>query len=228
MAVTEPTINRNIRDHVEPDDLPAGRSEFTRFLMIYKFAIDEVTTKVNILREEFTHLHAYNPIEHVNTRLKTAGSIMAKARHRDCARSLDEIRENIFDIAGVRLTCSFVSDVYTIFDLLTGQTDVTVIDIKDYIANPKPNGYQSLHAIVQIPVFLSTGTENVFVEMQFRTVAMDFWASLEHKIYFKYNRDVPAALLEELTEAANTAAHLDQRMQKLHQVVSSLPPRTDD
>lgn len=196
--------------------------EFTRFSMVYKFGMDEITTKINILREEFTHLRDYNPIEHVNTRLKTPDSILQKAQRRGCGTSFDELREHIRDIAGVRVTCSFVSDVYTIFEMLTGQADVTVVDVEDYIATPKPNGYQSLHTTVQVPVFLSGGVEDVFVELQIRTVAMDFWASLEHKIYYKYNRAVPASLLAELKEAADTAARLDERMERLHRQVLAL------
>lgn len=200
-------------------DLRGGHGELTRFLMVYKFAIDEVTTKVNILREEFTHLHDYNPIEHVTARLKSPESILAKVRRRDAEPTLDGIRATIQDIAGVRVTCSFVSDVHTIFGMFSDQTDVTVVEIEDYITEPKPNGYQSLHAIVEVPVFLSGGPQNVPVEMQFRTVAMDFWASLEHKIYYKFDRDVPAALIDELREAADTAARLDARMQRLHETV---------
>jgi putative GTP pyrophosphokinase len=196
-------------------------SGFTRFSMIHKFAIDEIRTKIDILREEFIHLHAYNPIEHVNARLKTIESVIAKARRRGCPLNSEAIRENIRDVAGVRVTCSFVSDVYTIFDVFTAQSDVTVVEVEDYIAHPKANGYQSLHVAVKIPVFLSTGAEDVFVEMQFRTIAMDFWASLEHKIYYKYDRDVPESLLQELKEAADTAAALDQRMQRLHREVST-------
>ncbi len=207
----------------EVGELALTSGAFTRFSMIHKFAIDEVTTKINILREEFIHLHDYNPIEHVNARLKTPESVLAKARRRDCPLELDAIRANIRDVAGVRVTCSFVSDVYSMFEVFTAQADITVIDVEDYIAEPKSNGYQSLHATVQVPVFMSTGAEDVFVEMQFRTVAMDFWASLEHKIYYKYDRDVPTWLLDDLKEAAETAAALDRRMQRLHRVVSSLP-----
>ena len=199
-------------------------AEFRRFSMIHKFAIDEVTTKINILREEFINLHDYNPIEHVNSRLKSVQSVIAKARRRGCALEIDAVREEIRDIAGLRITCSFVSDVYTMFEVFTAQSDITVVDVEDYIANPKPNGYQSLHATVQVPVFLSTGAELVYVEMQFRTVAMDFWASLEHKIYYKYDRDVPESLLAELKEAAETAAALDRRMQRLHREVADLQP----
>jgi putative GTP pyrophosphokinase len=194
------------------------------FLMLYKFAIDEVTTKLTILREEFEHLNEYNPIEHVNARLKSESSIAEKARRRGVALDPDALRDRMLDIAGVRITCSFVSDVYTTFDLLTGQNDIQVVEVEDYIASPKPNGYRSLHTIVRVPVFLSSGVEHVPVELQFRTVAMDFWASLEHKIFYKYDRDVPADLLAELTAAADTAAGLDARMQRLHREVAALVP----
>lgn len=193
--------------------------ELTRFLMVYKFAIDEVTTKLGILREEFTHLHDYNPIEHVAARLKSPDSIAAKAQRLGTELTLDAIGSTILDIAGVRVTCSFVSDVYTIFSMLAEQSDVTVVEVEDYIAEPKPNGYQSLHAIVEVPVFLSDGPVTVPVELQLRTVAMDFWASLEHKIYYKYDRTVPDELLQELRDTADIAAQLDARMEALHQQI---------
>lgn len=218
VATTEPAREPNGQS-ADGFDLQGPSRELTRFLMMYKFAIDEVTTKVNILREEFTHLHEYNPIEHVTARLKSPESIVKKARRRNHDLSFEVIRAEIQDIAGVRVTCSFVSDVHTIFRMFSAQADVSVIEVEDYIADPKPNGYQSLHAIVEIPVFLSGGPENVPVEMQFRTVAMDFWASLEHKIYYKYDGAVPGALLEELREAAEVAARLDARMQHLHHEV---------
>ena len=202
-----------------PSDDPLG-AELDRFVMVHGFAIDEITTKINILRDEFHHLHDDNPIEHVRARLKTRASIMAKAQRRGCASSVDAIRRSIRDVAGVRVVCSFVSDVYSIFHIFMRQADVTLVDVDDYIARPKANGYQSLHATVQIPVFLSTGTEQLHVEMQFRTIAMDFWASLEHKIYYKYDRQVPPGLLDELREAAATAAQLDERMQRLHRAVA--------
>ena len=201
--------------------LLAARPGFTRFVMRYKFAVDEVTTKMSILREEFRELHDYNPIEHLNARLKTPESILAKALRRGVAPTFDDLRHHVRDIAGVRVICSFTSDVRTIFELFTGQDDVTVVDVDDYITHPKSNGYRSLHATVQVPVFLSTGCEQVYVEMQFRTVAMDFWASLEHKIFYKYDREVPAGLVEELREAAETATMLDERMERLHRKVAS-------
>jgi putative GTP pyrophosphokinase len=205
----------------------AFAAELDRFVMIHRFAIDEITTKINILRDEFHHLHDNNPIEHVRARLKTPASIIAKARRRGYAMSTETIRRHIHDVAGVRVVCSFVSDVYSIFDIFLRQSDITVVDIEDYIARPKPNGYQSLHATVQIPVFLSTGTEHLHVEMQFRTIAMDFWASLEHKIYYKYGREVPLALRAELDEAAATATQLDERMQRLHREVIAIGDGVD-
>lgn len=203
-------------------DLAPTRREMTRFLMMYGFAIDEVTTKIDILRQEFNHIHDYNPIEHVTSRLKSPEGIIVKARRIDCDLDVASVGARIKDIAGVRVVCSFVKDVYTLFEMFTAQTDVTVVEVEDYIANPKPNGYKSLHAIVQIPVFLSTGPQPVDVEMQFRTVAMDFWASLEHKIYYKYDRQVPSGLLDELRDAADIAAGLDERMQRLHREISGL------
>jgi len=193
------------------------RDEFTRFMMQYRFGIDEVTTKITILRDEFAHLHDYNPIEHLSSRLKTPESIVAKIDRKGCEPTFDAIRRTITDIAGVRVTCSFVTDVYRVFDMLASQADVTVLDVRDYIAEPKPNGYRSLHGIVEVPVFLSDGVVPVTVEVQLRTIAMDFWASLEHKIYYKYDQAVPPQLLGDLTEAAETASRLDATMETLHE-----------
>jgi putative GTP pyrophosphokinase len=205
-----------------PEDLRRLREEFTRFLMRYKFGMDEVETKVSILRQEFTHLQDYNPIEHVTSRLKSPESILAKIERKGIDPSFEAIREGINDIAGVRIVCSFVTDVYRIWDALTRQTDLGVIDVRDYIAAPKPNGYKSLHAIVEVPVFLSDGPVPVRVEVQIRTIAMDFWASLEHKIFYKYNRRVPDELLDDLCQAAETASALDATMERLHDEVRSL------
>jgi len=196
--------------------LRAMRDEFQRFLMEYRFGLAEVETKISILREEFQEVHDYNPIEHVTSRVKSPDSIVAKVRRKGLDPDLASLRTSLMDIAGIRITCSFVEDAYRLFDLLTQQDDITVLKVKDYIAEPKPNGYKSLHAVLEVPVFLSTGRVGVPVEVQFRTIAMDFWASLEHKIYYKYDRHVPAELLESLKSAADTAAELDARMQGLH------------
>ena len=204
---------------LSPEQVRAYRAEFERFVLEYEFGLREIETKIGILRDEFLRMHDYNPIEHVGSRVKSPDAIIEKVGRKGVVPELASIREHITDIAGVRVTCSFVRDAYHLFELLTRQDDVTVRQVKDYIAQPKPNGYQSLHAIVEVPVFLSTGAVSVPVEVQFRTIAMDFWASLEHKIYYKYDRQVPDDLLEQLRAAAITAADLDARMERLHRRV---------
>jgi len=194
----------------------------SRFLMRYKFAIEEVTTKVGILREEFQETYDHSPIEHVRSRLKSVDSLFAKAAKRGCGTSLDRVAERVLDIAGVRIVCPFVSDVYWIMYMLTGQSDVTVLEVEDYIASPKPNGYRSLHLTIEVPVFLSDRTESVPVEVQLRTMAMDFWASVEHAVYYKFDAEVPDELLAELADAASTAADLDRRMSRLRDEVRKL------
>jgi putative GTP pyrophosphokinase len=207
-------------------DAPAGEptadwlsgldGQLRLFLLEYEFGLREVETKIAILRDEFLYMHDYNPIEHVTSRVKSAESIRSKVERRGLERSLDGVRNGVTDIAGVRVTCSFVADAYRIFELLTAQDDITTRRVSDYIAEPKGSGYKSLHAIVEVPVFLSSGPVRVPVEIQLRSIAMDFWASLEHKIYFKYDGDVPDALIAELKEAAETADDLDSRMERLH------------
>lgn len=204
------------------DDFRAIHRRLSRFRLRYKFAIDEVTTKIAILREEFEESYDHSPIEHVRSRLKSPRSLLAKAAKRGAIESLDAIAGAVHDIAGVRVVCPFVSDVYWIKDMLIRQSDVTVLEVEDYIASPKPNGYRSLHLTIQIPIFLSDRTELVPVELQLRTIAMDFWASVEHAIYYKYEASVPGALLDELADAARTAADLDDRMTQLRAEVRGL------
>ncbi len=221
-AVRRENLGDLPRPHVTPallGDLNQLRREFTRFMLQYQFAVEEVTTKLSILREEFRLLHDYNPIEHVGSRVKSPESIISKVTRKGCAPSFESIRAEITDIAGVRVTCSFTSDVYRLFDMLTTQSDISVHTVKDYIEHPKPNGYRSLHALVQVPVFLSDSVEHVMVEIQFRTIAMDFWASTEHKIYYRYKSTPPAGVLDQLSEAAETAHRLDSLMEDLHRQV---------
>lgn len=215
----------------QTEEHPPSRLDLTRFLMSYKFGIDEIMTKVNVLKEEFEYVHDYSPIEHVSSRLKSPRGIINKARRIGAPTTIAGIRGNIFDIAGIRITCSFVSDTYAMRDMLAAQPDVEIVVEKDYIASPKPNGYRSLHLIVRTPVFLSDHVDYVYVEVQIRTVAMDFWASLEHKIYYKFQHDVPSRLLDELKEAAETAHRLDVSMEAMHDEVLALEadsPRDDD
>jgi putative GTP pyrophosphokinase len=200
--------------------MKALKVELTRFMMAYKFALDEMNTKINILKDEFNYIHDYNPIEHVKSRVKSPESILKKVQRKNLDLSLMSIQENIKDIAGIRVTCSFVSDIYKISEMLQTQKDIKLLDCKDYIQNPKPNGYRSLHLILEIPVFMSDGEQLIPVEIQIRTIAMDFWASLEHKIFYKYNKEVPQSLLSELKEAATTAAELDVKMEQINKDIN--------
>lgn len=219
MATQEPM---NVYESMSKETFDELRKKITRFGLRYKFALEEVSTKVNILKEEFRFIHDYNPIEHVNMRVKSAKSIIKKVQRKNLPLQLEAIQENIKDIAGIRIICSFVSDIYKISDMIQSQSDVEVVEVKDYIQNPKPNGYRSLHLILKIPVFMSDCTEHVYVEMQIRTIAMDFWASLEHKIYYKYKKQVPEHLMRQLREAATTVAELDHRMEQINKEINIL------
>lgn len=208
------------KNTVDLKQLKTSKVELTRFLMSYKFALDELNTKIDILKQEFQYIHDYNPIEHVKSRVKSPESIVKKIYRKGYELSLHSIKENIKDIAGIRIVCSFISDIYKLSEMLQNQRDIKTIKCNDYIKNPKPNGYQSLHLILEIPVFMSDRTENVCVEVQIRTIGMDFWASLEHKIYYKYNKEVPQKLRDELKEAANTVAQLDKKMENINDKVN--------
>ncbi|MDW7677305.1 MAG: GTP pyrophosphokinase family protein [Bacillota bacterium] len=225
-------MNRNPLPQDRLEQLKRFKHELTRFMLSYKFGLEEIKTKIDIMKQEFELIHDYNPIEHVKSRLKTPESILKKIQRRGYDWSLESIRENVRDIAGLRINCSFVSDIYKVSDLLQKQQDITVVEYKDYIKAPKPNGYQSLHMILQTPVPLSDRVSDVYVEVQIRTIAMDFWASLEHKIYYKYDKDVPSHLKDGLKEAAETVARLDAKMEQIHQemqqVKNSCPPSEED
>ncbi|MBJ6360418.1 GTP pyrophosphokinase family protein [Paenibacillus sp. GCM10012307] len=198
------------------NDLKRFKNELTRFMMMYKFALDALETRIEILKEEFQLLHDYNPIEHTKYRLKSPESLLKKVYRKGCEFSFASVRTHIKDIAGLRVTCSFLSDIYRIQEMFEHQSDLKVLEIKDYIKNPKPNGYQSLHLLLEVPVYMSDRLEYVCVEVQVRTIAMDFWASLEHKIFYKYNQSVPEHLLAELKGAADSASALDRQMERLH------------
>lgn len=219
-------------DSVEPEAiqrLAEGkqlRDGFSRFMLNYQFAIDEIMTKINILKSEFQHLHDYSPIEHVSARLKSPESLLDKARRREIPLTSEALSENVLDVAGVRIVCSFTADAYWLAEMISSQQDITVVTTKDYIANPKPNGYKSLHLIVKVPIFLSESIQNTHVELQIRTVAMDFWASLEHKIYYKYDHAIPASILAELREAAVAASRLDSKMERIHNDVQGKVSRS--
>jgi len=204
--------------------LSEAAQEVGQLLMPYRFGLEEMLTKINILREELSFRTDGSPIEHVSSRLKSIESIRLKASRIGCEFTPEAITHQIFDIAGIRIVCSFLEDAYWVLSMLTSQPDVKVVEIKDYIANPKPSGYRSLHAIVQIPVFLSDSIRDVCVELQVRTVAMDFWASVEHKIYYKFREEIPLSLGDELAEAARVAHELDQRMSDLRESLRGAGP----
>ncbi|MBH5320230.1 GTP pyrophosphokinase family protein [Paenibacillus sp. GSMTC-2017] len=204
------------------------KTEVTRFMMMYQFALNELETKIEILKEEFQFLHDYNPIEHTKSRVKSLESIMKKIGRKGITFSLEDIKHNIKDIAGLRITCSFIADIYQIRDMLKNQFNLQINEMKDYIENPKPNGYRSLHLLVEVPVVMSDGRENVCVEIQIRTIAMDFWASLEHKIFYKYNQAVPSSLLLELKEASDSANKLDQQMERLNREITAIKENQEE
>ncbi|MCU1687164.1 MAG: pyrophosphokinae [Amycolatopsis sp.] len=214
-AVKSSSVRRSL-PKVTEDALDEPGIDLSRFLLVYKFAIEEVMTKLRILGEEFDFIHRHDPIEHVTSRVKRPEAIKDKLRRRGLELDLDVIAEHLDDVAGIRVVCPFVSDVYRVAQMLTRQNDVELLLRKDYIDAPKANGYRSLHLILRIPVFLSDRVEHVKVEVQLRTIAMDFWATLEHKLCYKYEDQVPADFAEELASTATIAAQLDARMQALH------------
>jgi putative GTP pyrophosphokinase len=194
-------------------------SEYQGFLaihQIYQAAIKEMRTKLEILNDEFKVCYAHNPIRHLESRLKTPQSILKKLKRYNLPISAQSARDNLTDIAGVRVICHYIDDIYMLADALLRQEDITLIKKKDYIANPKKNGYRSLHLIVKIPVCLSDRVEQVPVEIQIRTVGMDFWACLEHQLSYKQERVLSEEVSIELYECAQTIAELDRRMQNLY------------
>lgn len=199
--------------HVE--DLKNVMEDWKNELLVYKFALDEMDTKFSIISQEYNLIHGHNPIEHTKSRIKSFESIVNKLARKGCDITTQCAKEHIHDIAGVRIICSFIQDIYNIMDVLRQREDLKILEVKDYIQHPKPNGYRSLHLIVEIPVYLTNRVEHVKVEIQVRTIAMDFWASLEHKIYYKLQNDVPNQLTDELKEAADIAHYLDEKMQNI-------------
>ncbi len=197
----------------------ATLDEWKRMQLIYNAALKEVNTKLEILNSEFQMAHRYNPIEHITARIKSPESIAKKLRHQGRALTVENIVRYINDVAGIRIICSFTSDIYQIAELIRKQSDVKVLKIKDYIANPKPNGYTSYHMIVTIPIFLSDMTIDTKVEIQIRTIAMDFWASLEHKMYYKFEGNAPENIRRELKECADLVGFLDRKMLAINEEI---------
>ena len=189
--------------------------------LVYNSALKEIGTKLEILNDEFQHVHQYNPIEHIKSRIKSPESIVKHGYE----SSIQNMVKYVNDIAGIRVICSFTSDIYRIAEMLINQNDIRVLSVKDYILNPKPSGYKSYHLIVTVPIFLSDRIVDAKVEIQIRTVAMDFWASLEHKIYYKYEGNAPEHIKKELVECAMMVSDLDARMLSLNEEVQELIAR---
>lgn len=188
-------------------------------MFLYSAALQEVSTKLNILNDEFQHIHRYNPIEHIETRLKSPGSIVKKLKKNGHESSIENMVRYVNDIAGVRLICSFTSDIYQLAKMIASQSDLEILEIKDYIKNPKESGYKSYHMIVTVPIFLSDHIVKTKAEIQIRTIAMDFWATLEHKIYYKFEGNAPAYISKQLRECAKMVASLDDRMLQLNDAI---------
>ena len=193
--------------------------EWNHALLLYNAVLKEICTKLEILNSEFKLAHQYNPIEHITSRIKSASSIARKIRIKGLELTVENIVKYINDVAGVRIICSFTSDIYRIADAIAKQNDVKILKVKDYIANPKPNGYTSYHMIVSIPIFLSNDVIDTKVEIQIRTIAMDFWASLEHKIYYKFEGNAPEYISRDLRECAEIVSNLDAKMLSLNQAI---------
>ncbi len=205
-------------------DLPMSFNEeelWSRTLLLYNAALLEIGTKLEILNNEFKQAHQYNPIEHITSRVKSPQSIAKKMRHNGREMTVENVVKYINDIAGIRIICSFTSDIYRIADLIAKQSDITVLKVKDYIVNPKPNGYTSYHMIVSVPIFLSDEVIDTKVEIQIRTIAMDFWASLEHKIYYKFEGNAPDHITRELKECADLVSFLDRKMLAINEEVQN-------
>lgn len=188
-------------------------------MLDYNSALKQIETKLNILNDEFQHIHRYNPIEHIKARIKTPESIVKKLRRYGLEFTLSNMEEAVNDIAGVRITCSFTSDIFRLADMIRDQKDIRVLSTKDYITTPKPSGYRSYHMIVSVPVYFSDRIKEVKVEIQIRTVAMDFWASLEHKINYKFEGNAPQHIKDELIECSEMIANLDAKMLSLNEEI---------
>ena len=196
--------------------------------LVYSAALKQINTKLEILNDEFQHVHRYNPIEHIKSRMKTSESIVKKLKRYGYESTIENMVKYINDIAGIRVICSFTSDIYRIADMIGNQNDIKVISVKDYIKHPKASGYKSYHMLVAVPVFLSDRSVEVKVEIQIRTVAMDFWASLEHKINYKFEGNAPQHIKTELVECARMVSDLDARMLSLNEEILSLSGERDD
>jgi putative GTP pyrophosphokinase len=191
-------------------------------ILIYNAALKQIGMKLEILNDEFQRVHRYNPIEHIKSRIKSSESIVKKLKWNGYESTIRNMVNRVNDIAGVRVICSFTSDIYKIADMISHQADIRILGVKDYLKNPKANGYKSYHMLVSVPVYLSDRIVDTKVEIQIRTVAMDFWASLEHKIHYKFEGNAPTHIEEELAACAAMVSELDAKMLSLNNEILSL------
>ena len=196
-----------------------GVESWNSFMLLYNSALKEIGTKIEVLNDEFQHIHQYNPIEYVKKRIKKPESIVKKLKRYGYETSIENMVKYINDVAGIRIVCSFTSDIYRIAEMITNQNDIKILSIKDYIKSPKESGYKSYHMIVTIPIFLSDRVVDTKVEIQIRTIAMDFWASLEHKIYYKFEGNAPEYISRDLRECSSIVSMLDAKMLSLNEAI---------
>jgi putative GTP pyrophosphokinase len=208
--------------------LESLRTSYFEMEHLYKSAIREVSTKLEILDDEFKVKHKRNPIHNIQSRIKKPESISQKLERKGLDVSIDSAKENLTDIAGIRVICDYIDDIYKIAKMLIRQDDITLIRVADYIKNPKPNGYRSLHIVVTVPVFFSDRKELVPVEIQIRTIAMDFWASLEHQLRYKAIDEVPDNVITELQRCADTISETDMKMQKIYKTLQGIDNYNQD
>ena len=209
----------SVVDDISVDWIKEKFNEFVRLMTYYRCAMTDIETKFNVLNEEYSLAYDRNPISSIKTRLKSFPSISEKLSRKGISNDIDSIEKNLNDVAGVRVICSFLEDVYSLADALLKQDDIILIEKKDYIKNPKPNGYRSLHIIVGIPKFLAHEKRVMKVEIQLRTIAMDFWASLEHQLRYKKETTFTADMAKELLNCAELSAELDNKMDSLRKAV---------
>ncbi len=196
-----------------------GVDSWNSFMLLYNSALKEMGTKVEILQDEFQHIHQYNPIEYIKKRIKKPESIVKKLKRYGYESTIENMVRYVNDVAGVRIVCSFTSDIYRIAEMISQQNDIKVLSVKDYIKNPKESGYKSYHMIVAVPIFLSDRVVDTKVEVQIRTIAMDFWASLEHKIYYKFEGNAPEYISRDLRECSTIVSMLDAKMLSLNEAI---------
>lgn len=211
-----PSEKKVISKLLNDDKIKSFLTELKVFLLKYQAAMQETETKIKILNEDFKIRYKRSPIEHIETRLKSPESLIKKMVRNKVDFNLESLEKNIFDIAGVRIICSFISDIYNMKEMIEQNSEIKIIRIKDYVESPKESGYRSLHMIVQVPVYLTTGKEDVIVEIQIRTMGMDYWASLEHKIQYKCDGEIPNDIREELLSCSKSIEETDFKMMELN------------